>query len=218
MLTIHANEQGITHYDIVKDIDGTRQERQIYQSLCLMDNSITTLSPLVKIGNKERELTDILTITNDNEIIAFESKSLAVNENTLTKSYGRTASNIVKHCNKGLKQLEGVYKAIQRGESVYNEKNQALLFDGNYSFYGVVLIDEYRLSNDWGKVIDTLKKSSEINNICLNILSLSELIYTLKLYSSNIKLFTQSLEKRHQECIKNNSIDIQFINSSLPNI
>ncbi|MDU0111586.1 hypothetical protein RT723_00890 [Psychrosphaera aquimarina] len=218
ILTIHGNEQGSTHYDLINDIDGIRQERQIYQSLCLMDNSSTTLSPLVQIGKKERELTDILTITNDSEIIAFESKSLEFNESTILKSYERITSNIIKHCNKALKQLEGVFKAIQREERVYDDKNNTLLFNGNYTFYGIVIIDEYRLSNNWDNILFTLNKISEEHHICLNILTLSEMLYTLKLCKSDIQLFVKSLEKRHRACINNNSINIQFMDGTLPNI
>lgn len=215
ILAIHANEQGITHYHIGNDIDGSRQERQIYQSLCLMRNSKTTLSPLVTIGKKERELTDILTTT-ANSVIAFESKSLEVNEYTISKSHERSASNIVKHSKKAINQLEGAYKTISRGDRVYDANNKALLLGGSYKFYGVVLIDEFRFSNEWDDVIKSLKNSSMALGICLNVISLSEMIYVLKLCNSDIDLFVDLLEKRHQACIVNGSIDISFTNGLLP--
>lgn len=100
IFTIHANEQGATQYDVVKDIDGTRQERQIYQAFCLMDNSETTMSPLVTIGLKERELTDILTVTQNKKLIAVESKCLQYDTSAFDKTSTRTASNIIGHCKK----------------------------------------------------------------------------------------------------------------------
>ncbi|MPW27799.1 hypothetical protein F9L16_02165 [Agarivorans sp. B2Z047] len=214
--TIHVNEQSSTHYDVIKDIDGARQERQIYQSLCLMDNSKTAISPLVTIGKKERELTDVLTITQNQQLIAVESKCLQVDKDAVGKSYERTAASIVKHCKKALSQLEGVYKSIKRGERIYDEHDNTLLLEGNNSFYGIVLIDEFRPSNDWEEVINLMQSLSNTHNVCLNIISISEMIYTMKLCTSNTSLFIELLENRQQACIDANTIDIRFTNSSLP--
>ncbi|WP_087820697.1 hypothetical protein [Photobacterium aquimaris] len=211
----HYSEQGSTFYDVIQDIDGTRQERQVYQSLCLMDNSNTTISPLVTIGKKERELTDILTITANKQLVAIESKCLQVDIDTLDKSYERTSASIVKHCKKALGQLEGVYKTIKRKERIYDKDDNTLLIEDKYLFYGVVLIDEYRHSKDWNELIILMGELSNRHNICLNIITISELIYTMKLSESNIASFVKFLEKRHEACINSNTIDMRFINSSL---
>lgn len=213
---IHVNEQGSTHYDVVQDIDGTRQERQIYQYLCLMDDSKTAISPLVTIGKKERELTDILTITQNQQLVAVESKCLQVDKDAVEKSCERTAASIIKHCKKALGQLEGVYKTIKRGERIYDEYDNTLLIEDKYSFYGIVLIDEFRPSKDWDEITNLMLALSNTHNVCLNIISISEMIYTMKLCTSNTNLFVESLENRHQACIDANTIDIRFINSSLP--
>lgn len=213
---IHVNEQASTHYNVMEDIDGTRQERQVYQSLCLMSNSATAISPLVTIGKKERELTDILTITQNHQLIAIESKCLQVDKDAANKDQERTAASIIKHCKKALGQLEGAFKTVQKGERVYDDHGKALLSDDEYSFYGVVLIDEYRPSKDWDEVISLMLSLSNTHKICLNIVSISELIYTMKLCNSNTSLFVEALENRHRVCKETNSIDIHFINSSLP--
>jgi hypothetical protein len=213
---IHANEQGSTHYDLTQDIDGTRQERQIYQSLCLIGNSKTAISPLVRIGKKERELTDILTITQNQQLVAIESKCLQVDKDTVKKSYERTTARIIKHCKKALGQLEGVYKTIKRGEIIYDENNNTLFLGNEYSFYGIVLIDEFRPSKDWCEIINLMQELSNKHNVCLNIISLSELIYDIKRCTSNMNLFLESLESRYQTCIDLNTIDIQLTNYSLP--
>lgn len=215
VFTIHANEQGTTQYDVVKDIDGSRQERQIYQALCLMDNSETTLSPLVKIGLKERELTDILTVTTD-KLIAVESKCLQFDASTFEKTSARTASNIISHCKKAIDQLEGGYKAVKRGERIYDSKGKILLSDTNYSFYGVVIIDEYRPSKDWDAIIELMQDCSNKHNICINVISVSEMIYTMKLCMSSTELFIESLEDRYKACITSKNINVRFRNSSLP--
>ncbi|MCW8332562.1 hypothetical protein [Vibrio paucivorans] len=213
---IHVNEQGSAHYDVIRDIDGPRQERQIYQSLCLMDDSKTALSPLVTIGKKERELTDILTITQNHQLVAVESKCLQVDKDAVEKPYERTSASIIKHCKKALGQLEGVYKTIKRGERIYDEYDNTLLLGANHSFYGVVLIDEFRPSKDWDEVINLMQTLSNTHHICLNIISISEMIYTMKLCTSNTDLFVESLENRHKACINANTVDVRFINSSLP--
>lgn len=216
ILTIHANEQGSTHYDVVKDIDGTRQERQIYQALCLMDNSETTISPLVTIGLKERELTDILTVTQNKKLIAVESKCLQYDNSSFDKTAARTASNIIGHCKKAIGQLEGVHKTIKRGERIYNSDGTTLLGGGSYSFYGIVIIDEFRASEDWDAIIKLMKICSDKHDICINVINISEMIYTMKLCMSNTDLFVQSLEDRYKACISNNNINVRFRNSSLP--
>lgn len=216
IFTIHANEQGVTQYDVVKDIDGTRQERQIYQALCLMNNSETTISPFVKIGLKERELTDILTVTQNKKLVAVESKCLQFDNSTFEKTPARIASNIIGHCRKAIGQLEGVYKTIKRGERVYDSEGKTLLSSGSYSFYGVVIIDEFRPSKDWDAIINAMQICCDKHNICINIISVSEIIYTMKLCMSNTELFIESLEDRYKACIQSNDINIRFRDSSLP--
>ncbi|WP_338909758.1 hypothetical protein WDB99_12250 [Serratia marcescens] len=216
IFTIHANEQSTIQYDVVKDIDGTRQEKQIYQAFCLMDNSETTISPLVTIGLKERELTDILTVTQNKKLIAVESKCLQYDISTFDKTATRTASNIIGHCKKAIGQLEGVHKTIQRGERIYNSDGKTLLDGGNFSFYGIVIIDEFRPSKDWDTIIKLMKACSDKHDICINVISISELIYTMKLCISSTNLLILSLEDRYKACISNNTINVQFRNSSLP--
>ncbi|EQA1018297.1 hypothetical protein AT520_003929 [Escherichia coli] len=213
---IHANEQGTTQYHVVKDIDGSRQERQIYQSLCLMGGSQTVLSPLVTIGKKERELTDILTITHSRKLIAVESKCLQFDDKSFEKTPQRIASSIISHCNKAIGQLEGVYKTIKRGDLIYDLNHNPLLSDGDWSFYGIILIDEYRPSKDWVDIIGKLKLLSDKHHICLTVISVAEMFYTMKLCRSDIELFIESLEDRYKECIRTNTIDIRFRDSSLP--
>lgn len=216
IFTIHVNEQGATQYDAVKDIDGPRQERQIYQSLCLMDNSETTISPLVKIGLKERELTDILTVTQKGPLIAVESKCLQYDITAFDRSTDRTAANIIGHCKKAIGQLEGVYKTIKRGERIYNSEGKTLLVSENHSFYGIVVIDEFRPSKDWNSILNLTKTLSDKHDICINIISISEIIYTMKLCMSDTHLFIKTLEDRYRVCIDNNNINVRFKNSSLP--
>lgn len=218
ILTIHANEQGSTQYDVAKDIDGNRQERQIYQAFCLMDNSETTMSPLVRIGLKERELTDILTVARNNKLIAVESKCLQYDINAFDKTTSRTAANIIGHCKKAIGQLEGVHKTIKRGERIYNSDGKTLLAEGNYSFYGIVIIDEFRPSKDWDAIISIMKICSEKHDICINVISVSEMIYTMKLCMSRTDLLIRSLEDRYKACISNNNINIRLRDSSLPTI
>ncbi|EMZ1488689.1 hypothetical protein ABC295_001915 [Vibrio cholerae] len=215
ILTYHANEQGVTSYDVMSDIDGTRQERQIYQALCLMNNSQTYLSPLVKIGSKERELTDVLTIMDNGGVIVLESKCLQINFDSLSKNLVKTSSNLIKHCKKAICQIEGSYKAIKRGEDVYTDEGDALAFNVQSKCYGIVLIDEYRHSNDWSDIINHLKEVSEKHNIIINIVTISELIYTMKLSCSCIKNFALLLEKRYEFCTKEESINVNFRDYSL---
>ncbi|MEB7936063.1 hypothetical protein [Escherichia whittamii] len=212
---IHVNHQGATHYDLVQDIDGVRQERQIYQSLCLMNNSKTIISPFVTIGKKERELTDVLTITKDHKLIAVESKCLQVDSDAVNKSYDRTATSIIKHCKKGLGQLEGVFKTLKRGEKVY-DNNKILILNRDFLFYGIVLIDEYRHSESWSEIINLILMLRDTHGICLNVISLSEMMYIIKLCKSDTELFIKSLDYRYRTCIRTNTIDIQFKNSALP--
>ncbi|HIE0919624.1 hypothetical protein JY436_02600 [Serratia marcescens] len=216
IFTIHANDQGTTQYDVVKDIDGTRQERQIFQAFCLMDNSETTLSPLVKIGLKERELTDILTVTQNKKLIVVESKCLQYDISAFDKTASRTASNIIGHCKKAISQLEGAHKTIKRGERIYNSDGKTLLDGGDYSFYGIVIIDEFRPSKDWDAIISLMKICCVKHDICINVISISELIYTMKLCISSTDLLIQSLEDRYKACICSNNVNVQLRNSSLP--
>ncbi|WP_275234861.1 hypothetical protein [Pantoea ananatis] len=214
--THHVNDQGSSSYEVDAEIDGARQERQIYQALCLMGNSSTTLSPLVTIGKKERELTDVLTCSLNRQVIAIESKCLQVDLLTLEKSRERASSNMIKHCRKAIGQLEGVYKAIARGERVYDGKGKTLLHGDKYDFYGIVLIDEYRESKDWSEIIKLLSETSTRHNICINVITISEMIYNMKLSSSNTDTFIRMLYERHKCCINERNINIKFINSALP--
>lgn len=216
IFTHHVNNQGSSSYEVATEIDGARQERQIYQALCLMDNSSTTLSPLVTIGKKERELTDVLTCSLNNNVIAIESKCLQVDVSTLDKSRERASSSMIKHCRKAINQLEGVYKVINRGEEIYNTAGITLLHGSNYDFYGIVLIDEYRESREWPEIIELIEKVSMRHKICINIISVPEIIYNMKLSLSNTNTFISMLQKRHEICLKKNSINIKFIDSSLP--
>ncbi len=218
ILTFHANIQGHTGYDVMSDIDGIRQERQIYQALCLMDDSRTYLSPLVRIGLKDRELTDVLTIMDNGSFIALESKCLQMDANSLTKKSTKVSSNLLKHCKKAIGQVEGSYKAIKRGEEVYTNKGDTLTLNTLSKCYGIILIDEYRHSTGWGEIVKNLREVSEKHNICINVVTISELIYTMKLSCSCIKKFTSLLEQRYELCTQLNDINVNFIDYSLPEL
>ncbi|ENG5979973.1 hypothetical protein ACUSRP_003623 [Vibrio alginolyticus] len=218
LLTIHANEIGVTDYNLVDDIDGDRQEKQAFQALSLMNNSTCYLSPNVTIGKQTRELTDILCVTKSSDLIAIESKCLQVDRDKFDKTYERLASRLVKHCKKAIGQLQGGYKALKRGEEVTNESGEIIPIIEDFSFHGVVLIDEFKYSPSWDEVFNLVENVKSELGISINVIPISEFIYTMKLYNSDIESFSKSLELRFDICIENKSFDVKFVNSALPEI
>ncbi|WP_318446054.1 hypothetical protein [Photobacterium leiognathi] len=216
MLTVHVNEQTAINYDISHEIDGSRQEKQIAQALSLLKNSSTYLSPVVNIGKKERELTDILTIIDENSFIAVESKCLQINLEPVDKSYDRLSANIIKHTKKAINQLEGVYKALSRGEKLYTSKGVIIDYATEIPFYGIILIDEFRYSDDWSELIHSIKALNTNYGIIVNIISVSELIYSIKVCHSNPYSLIQTLDERYKLSTSVNSPNVKVIDSSLP--
>lgn len=219
---IHANQQGSSYYNLIEDEDGGRQERQLYQSLCLMSSSSTYHSPtLVEgINDKERELTDILTVTDSGSVIVFESKAQEIMEGYSDKSLSRLVSASIHHCNKALTQIEGVAKRIKKGGiNVHDAKTkEKIKISNDVRIFAVVAIDIFRNSNKWDEVIDRVEKLSKKHGIVINIITVSDLIYEMKLCKSNIDDLIKLLYDRHLKVVANRTLSVMYKDSSLPPI
>ncbi|WDY53799.1 hypothetical protein [Vibrio fluvialis] len=214
---IHVNPNSSVSYNVETAIDGNRQELQIFQALSVLIGSSSYHSPYVTIGKTDRELTDLLCITSNNCSIAIESKALTMDESSVNVSYEKNISKTIKHCAKALRQIEGAYKSIRDSNRIFiRESNETIVVNPNNKFFGIVLLDEYRNSHLWSDIFDSVVKLHERHGVIINILSVSELMYIIKLCDSDSSNILTLLEKRFEKTMDLKTFTIRLIDESLP--
>ncbi|MBY8058628.1 hypothetical protein KW465_03295 [Vibrio fluvialis] len=213
----HINPLATATYDLSIGEDGTRQELQVYQALSLLSDSKTYHSPYVTTGKKDRELTDILCLPSTGESIIVESKALTVDDSVIGTEYEKYVSKMIKRCEKGIGQIEGTYKAIKRKDRIFvRDTNEDIDINHDGLVSGIVLIDEYRDTNRWSEIYKLVCDSKEKYDININIISVSELIYMIKLYESDMASLLSALDDRFKTSIELKTFNLKSYDYSLP--
>lgn len=169
----------VNHLTIDDEDEGGLLEKQAWASLESVFYFDLHKNPILKKGNKSRELTDIIAY-HSLGIFLIESKCLSVMASEADKSMSKKISTLKKHIRKAIKQLIGAKKNLDKGEEIYDSKGRPIKFDRNIIPHCIVLVSELFPFDDWQDIFIESCKAMIDEKIYLHILSLGELATFLK--------------------------------------
>lgn len=164
-------------------------------------------SPRVSEGTVKRELTDILTHC-DTGVCLFESKVASILTTSLDRTTERRAKGVQKQIDKGLGQLVGAMRNIDRSLPVATKAGVEIQLDSVGSIrFGVIMVSEMLPALDWKGIADKLIKRSKQSNVMLQILDLQELRVLVGISKNDPTLFMAYLSHRYDMmCEKRNAL------------
>lgn len=166
---------GVQQFSIADADEGGGLEQSTWQLIDDFFLGNTFRSPQVTSGNKRRELTDVLALT-DKGAFLFESKALGVFSTSPAQSTTRRARSLEGRILKAIGQLVGAVKSLRNGEQVFSGDGMPVEIDRTIPPHGIVLLSEMYPFGDWPMISRHLINSSQQSAAMLHILDLNELL------------------------------------------
>lgn len=206
---IHGNSESQL-LDLSDQNEGATLEKLVWSSLESVFPFNIHMSPQVKSGEKNRELTDVLAI--DNGITCLiEAKDLSLLNADLSRSQLRRANSSMRQVKKAIKQLVGASNAIKKkARPVTDTQGKQIEINLEYPFHCIVLITEMIHDGDWGEVEKQLKNAIVDTENFFHILDLEELIVILKHCKGSSDDFDHQLMGRGMEFLESGSIHLRL--------
>lgn len=188
--------------------EGEIFERTIWACLTSVFPSALYKSPQVKIGDKVRELTDILAYYHFGSFL-IEAKDLSILQAGYQRSQERKITGVQKQVNKAIHQLIGASKAYSRGDAIFDIDGEKLLIDRVQPPHCIVLITELMHCGDWSEIEALLFEAMHVTGSFFHLLDLREFIALLKGSSGKPELVDYNLMQRCKLCIEGRSIFVR---------
>ncbi len=188
--------------------EGEIFERAIWASLESVFPLTLHKSPEVQIGDNKRELTDILAFHQYGSFL-IEAKDLSVFQTGIGRSYERRTKGVQKQVKKAIGQLTGSYKALKRGDEIYDANGEKINAERENPPHCIVLITELTNSGDWSKIENELLKAIESTGAFFHLLDFRELIALLKGSSGKPELLEYNLIGRFKLFLQCKSVHIR---------
>lgn len=209
--TNHVSFVGFrVHHTITIDDhnEGEMFERAVWSSLESVFPLTLYKSAQVKIGDKTRELTDVLAFYEYGSFL-IEAKDLSVLQAGYERDQERRTKGVQKQIKKAIAQLVGASKAITRGDLVFDATGEVLNVVRDKPSHCIVLITELMHWGDWSKVERQLMDAMRSTGSFFHLLDLREFIMLLKGSSGKAPLLDYNLIERCKAFIKNGSMHIR---------
>ena len=196
------------HITIDEKNEGETFERIIWASLESVFPLTFYKSPLVKIGEKTRELTDVFSFYSYGSFL-IEAKDLSIINAGYSRNQTRRIAGVQKQVKKAITQLVGASKAFLRGEAIFDADGVELKINRSIPPHCIILITELMHYGDWEEIEIQLMKAMKETGAFFHLLDLQELIALLKESSSEAEQFDYHLMKRLEIFIEHKSIFIR---------
>lgn len=188
--------------------EGEMFERAIWASLESVFPLTLYKSAQVKIGNKTRELTDVLAFYEYGSFL-IEAKDLSVLQAGYERDQERRTKGVQKQIKKAITQLTGACKAITRGDRVFDATGEELNIVRDKPAHCIVLITELMHWGDWGEIEAQLIKAMQSTGAFFHLIDLREFITLLKGSSGKAPLLDYNLMERCKVFAQNGSVHIR---------
>lgn len=188
--------------------EGEMFERAVWASLESVFPFTHYKNPQVKIGQKIRELTDVLAYYEFGNFL-IETKDLSVLKAGFDRDQERRTKGVQKQVNKAISQLVGASRALMRGERVFDAEGIELDIVRDKPAHCIVLITELMHWGNWSDIEMKLIKAMKSTGSYFNLLDFTEFILLLKGSLGKPHLLDYNLIERCKTFIKNDSIHIR---------
>lgn len=191
-----------------EDDEGLVLEKSVWASLESVFPFGIYHSPIIRIGKKDRELTDVVTSYKYGSFL-FEAKDLAVFTNGPERTRERRLKSIQKQTRKAIGQLVGASKAAKRGEQIFTKTGASLSLETNKPFHCIVLLTELPHEGDWSEIESQLRSAIFDTGDYFHVFDLQELIFLLKICRGKAELLDYNLMERCKLFFKKGSVHIR---------
>ncbi len=197
------------HTITLEDLDeGAVLEKAVWASLESVFPLTLQKSPQVKVGDKLRELTDVLAFHRYGTFL-IEAKDLSVLHAGTERSRERRVKGTQKQAKTAVEQLVGASKALKRGERVSDQHGQTLTPVLDQPLHCIVLLTELTHEGDWSKLETQLRQAMIETGDFFHVLDLRELITLLKTSSGKPELLDYNLIQRCKRFADSRTIHIR---------
>lgn len=188
--------------------EGEVFERAIWASLESVFPLNIYKSPQVEIGEKTRELTDVL-VFHECGYMLIESKDLSVLQAGYERDQQRRTNGVQKQILKAIKQLVGAGNAVNRGNKILDSSGNLLDIICDKPSHCIILITEMMHCGDWNEVEQEIMKAMQSTGSFFNLLDLREFITLLKGSLGQAELLDYNLRERCKSFVENGSVHIR---------
>lgn len=193
----------------VSDIyEGEMLEKTIWSIMASVFPSNIYKSPQVQIGQKTRELTDVLAYYKYSSFL-IEVKDSSIIKAGYNLNQDKRLSNIQKQIKKAIKQLSGAAKAFSRGDDIFDSSGNKLVMNRTQIPHCIILITELMHYGNWDEIQSLMLDTMESTNAFFHLLDVRELMTLVKSSSGNPELIDYNLMQRYKVCIENKSIFVR---------
>jgi len=154
-------------------------------------------SPRVTDDSENRELTDIFAFC-DNGLCFVEAKTAAILSTRLDRSTERRASSVRKQITKGLSQLTGAMRSVDRNLPLTRCDGEPIRLppDARFPRHGIIMVSELLPSVDWSAVWQQLEDASSSTNSMFHVLDPAELSLLVSVSRNEPNQFLLQLTSR----------------------
>ena len=188
--------------------EGSVLEKSVWASLESVFSFGLHHSPTIRIGKKDRELTDVVTSYRYGSFL-FEAKDLAVFTSGPERSRERRLKSIQKQAKKAIGQLVGASKAAKRGEQIFNKTGTSLSLITNKPFHCIVLLTELPHEGDWSEIENQLRSAIFDTGDYFHVFDLQELVMLLKICRGKAELLDYNLMARCKSFVEKGTVHIR---------
>ncbi len=167
-------------------------------------------SPQTSNGSSTRELTDILAYC-EVGFCMFETKAMAVLNTSPDRSTERRAKNIEKQIWKGIDQINGAIRRIEKGRPLSSQSGTAIELpaESKRLRHGIIMVSELAPALDWPAITEKLLTLSD-DVTMFHVLDLQELRLLVGVSKDNPVLFFAYLVYRHEQMRERNNAMIRM--------
>lgn len=163
-------------FDLDRANEGANLEQTLLELLGSKYPKHTFHNPLVQLGTRRRELTDLLLVSED-ALFLFESKVMAVFERGLNVTTEERARRTMKHFRKAIGQLVGAVKQVRSSAPIFTRDGILLSIprSKNIVIHALMVVSSANLPLDFHKIAAELTGTRSQASTFYHFLNLSEL-------------------------------------------
>lgn len=207
------------HLSFIGDIDrhsilidsqneGEVLEKAIWASLISVFGAYLHKSPQVRVGQKTRELTDVMA-SHEYGTFLIETKDLSVFQAGFDRRQERRTSGVQKQAAKAISQLVGASKCIKRGEEIFDSQGEKIEIVRSVPLHCIVLLTELMHDGDWTAIEAQLVNAMIETGDFFHLVDLSEFVMLLKCSYGKAMRLDYNLIQRCKRFVETKSVHIR---------
>lgn len=187
--------------------EGGMLENSVWAALSSVYPAQLYKSPTVENGEKTRELTDVLALSNHGNIL-IEAKDLAMLASKGSRVHSRKVSGVKKQALKGIGQLVGAAKALRRNCKISSSEGKVLNVDLSDKLHCVVIVSELFAEN-WDEVYKAAVAAMDETGDLFHVIDYRELVAVLKIARGYDGTFQVLLKKRLEHVLHRQTLNVR---------